>query len=474
MWPIGSVTQFTNPTGKSRGLRLDLVENGWKFSNSTVPDPMAAKFTTMTDILRAEMAWLADPDDKRPTLEMWHVAERGFGCRLSRPSARTGRQLRIWLYRRPKEEGGDQKERIGTFEERTLDEAQDYVRTQKVDVSLRKSGIAIKKNLTVAEGLEKYLENKSGNLRDPTIKQYRKVWAYLDEQDSRAPKSKKDQKPFSQRTFLHQLDGQWWLDEYTRVARRHGRSSARSFYRVAHAVYAYWVRRLRLQQNPLLQVAEDKKDEVRQPPPNKTIIPAKSMAAFWNWLETKALPATRDLTKVELLSGIRSAVAGQLRWSQVNAEVRTYIIPAEERGNKNKTLVEIPIGDELWLQVFEPRLKQRSSAHDWVIPSAKRSGQPAKSTRGAMEGLLASTGIKASPHICRRTFGSMAQMATGDSLMVARLLTHSVHGKDRDSNAPLVTAGYIHYEEDVMRQALNKTAALIMKHANATPLAKAA
>lgn len=474
MWPIGSVTQFTKQPGKTRGLRLDLVENGWQFSSGFDQTTMAGKFSTMTDILRAEMAWLADESNLRPTLELWHISERSFGCRLSRPSARTGRTLRIWLFRQPGRDDGPEKQRIGTFEERTLDEAQDFVRHQKQTASLKKAGIVIKKALTLSEALEKYLENKSGNLRDATVKQYRKVWSYLDEQDARA-KSRKDPRPFTERTLLHELDSQWWLDEYTRVVRRHGRSSARAFYRVAHAIHAYWVRRERIGRNPLLQLSEDKADELKQPSPSKSIIPAKDLPALWNWLHTKALPATRDLLLVELFSGVRSATAGQLKWSQVNTDVRTYIIPAEERGNKSKTLVEIPICDELWERVFAPRLANRgASAGDWVIASAKRSGQPAKSTRGALEGFLAETGIKVSPHIIRRTFGSLAQQATGDSLLVARMLTHSVNAKDRDSKAPLVTAGYIHYEEDVLRQALNKTAAYILERATKTPEKKAA
>jgi integrase len=149
----------------------------------------------------------------------------------------------------------------------------------------------------------------------------------------------------------------------------------------------------------------------------------------------------------------------------VNIDTRTYTIPAEERGNKSKTRVEVPICAELWARVFEPRLACRESIEAWVIPSAKHPGQPARSTRSAMEGLRAATGVKVSPHICRRTFASLAQQATRDPLLVARMLTHSVNARDRDSRAPLVTAGYIHYEEDALRRALDATAALLLKYA---------
>lgn len=405
---------------------------------------------------RSELLQLVCPPE-RASLEVWHATEEGFGARIMRESRRTGRTLRVYLYRyRDPDTGKDVKKRLGAFDEIDYDAAQDMVRAQKRDASLRRSGIEVRKRPTLAEGLATYLRNKEGSLADATVAQYRQMWALLDDRDARLPAR---QQPFTEVTRMHELQGDWWLDKYLSVLRQRGRATALSFYRVAHAVYGYHVRLRNLTENPVVRVSEDQ--NTRQPPPSKQIIPAAQMPTFWHWLNYEAQPATRDVLLVALFSGLRIGVISGLRWTQVNFERRCYIVPAEERGNKAKREVEMPICDELWARVFEPRHRLRSSDNEWVIASSKRSGEAARSVRSALDGLLARRGIKASPHTLRRTFATLAQLATRDPLLVSRMLTHSVKSTTRDM--PAVSAGYVHYEEDELRRGFNTTAAFILE-----------
>lgn len=450
MWPIGSVTQFVSASKGERGQRFGLVEDGWKFSNSGA-SPGVRQFTG-----RSTLHAIVCPDDK-PHIEVWNPREPGFGARIMRANKRSGKTARIYLYRFRDKNGTDNKERLGSFEEMDFEKAKSIVRSKQAARSTESKGSNQDAKLSLRGALERYLENKAGVLADATVDDYRKKWAILDADKAMGIDGGQR---FTEIAIMRELDAQWWLTRFQEVSRSRGRTSAIGLYRVAHAVYAHHLALGNVTANPLVIIKTTQ--NIKKNRPSKKIVPAAMLPTLWKWLHTDANSATRDFILVALLSGLRASVIGQLRWEQVRCDRRTYLVPAEERGNKAKVQVEVPIARVLWERVFEPRLKARYGDDKWVIGSARHAEKPAVSVRSAMEGLKRTLGVDCSPQALRRSFGSLAQIATGgDALLVSRMLTHST--QSTTGAVPSVTAGYIHFEERELRAAFEKTAEFILE-----------
>jgi integrase len=434
--------------GKSRGNRLSSVENTRKFSKRVF---MAIGFST-----KSELFSIVCPADK-PSIDVWHSTELGFGARIMRENKRSGQTRRSYICRYKNEQGKDQKEVLGLFNFIDYSDAQDQVRAKRTG---RMSKEKIKLVPTLREALARYLSDKADSLSDATVKDYHSKWNLLDG-DAMTRASGKTL--FSDSSRLSELNSEWWLAKYKAVRLRNGPASAIGLYRTARAVYEHFIALEYVGSNPLLLIKATVK--IRKQTPSKVIIPANELPKLWAWLNLQAQPATRDFLLVAMLAGLRASVIGGLRWDQVSIERRAYIVAAEERGNKAKLQVEVPIPDALWDRVFAPRLAARRNGQNWVISSGKLAGKPATSVRSALEGLKADTGIECSPQILRRTFASLAQMATSDALLVSRMLTHS--NRSSSVNVPAVTAGYISYESADLRIAFNKTAAFILERCKA-------
>jgi integrase len=176
----------------------------------------------------------------------------------------------------------------------------------------------------------------------------------------------------------------------------------------------------------------------------------------------------RDWLRIALLTGLRDAVVGELRWDKVNMEDRLLLVPPEVRGNKAKKLVWIPLSDWLYENVFKPRYDARKPDIPWVIPSHKKAGRPLTEFRGTALTMKEETGIHVNPHKLRRTFATLARTATNSDIMVSRMLTHSSRSSGR-SEAAVVTAGYVQPEHDELREAFNSTARVIVEYATKPP-----
>ena len=373
-----------------------------------------------------------------------------------RANKRSGKTARIYLYRFRDKNGVDKKERLGNFEEIDFEKAKSIVRSKQAARSTESKGSNHDAKLSLRGALERYLENKAGVLADATVDDYRKKWAILDADKAMGIDGGQR---FTEIAIMRELDAQWWLTRFQEVSRQRGRTSAIGLYRTAHAVYAHHLALGNVTTNPLVVIKTTQ--NIKKSRPSKKIVPAAMLPALWNWLEREANSATRDFILVALFSGLRASVIGQLRWEQICSDTRTYLVPAEERGNKAKVQVAVPISRFLWERVFEPRLKARCGDQKWVIGSARHAGKPAVSVRSAMEGLKLTLGVDCSPQTLRRSFGSLAQLATGDALLVSRMLTHSSQSTTRA--VPSVTAGYIHFEERELRAAFEKTAEFILE-----------
>lgn len=398
---------------------------------------MAQKFSR-----RAELHSIVVKD--KPSDEAWHESIKGFGARIMRESKRTGKTLRQYLARYKDVDGKDHKDPIGTFEEITYDEAmrkaQDIVAAASHE---RKTG---KKPLpTLGDALEFYLLERMDKLAAASIEDYRKKWQYL--------------KKWHDENILT-LNSDFWADRYIELLKI-GRPTAIGVIRTAHAVYQSLVDDEKITLNPLKRVAR-KQEIYAHAEPKATMVRRVDLPKVWSWLETRAHVSVRDMVRMALFTGLRDAVIGGLRWENINIDEKMMLVPAEERGNKGKRLVWVPIADWVHENVVLPRWHSRLPDNPWLIPSHKKAGAPLTDIRGSMGTMKEEIGIHVNPHMLRRTFATIAAQATGNNLMASRMLTHSQKAK-RSGDVPAVTAGYLITEAVEMRKAFNDTAKLILQ-----------
>lgn len=406
-------------------------------SNSTNE---STKFSSKKELMSFEC-----PPDKKQ-FEVWHTDGKGFGARIMRPSKRTGLSTRTYLYRWKDADGGDHKEKLGRFEEIKYEDAQTKAGNLRQEKKDEKNPNALKPLPTLQRAFDTYLKERNDELKESSIEDYKKKFEYL--------------KPYAEEN-VGLLDSDWWWNRYEELLER-GRPTADAVLRLAHAIYQNLVNDEKVLFNPVRRIVAKKKI-YKKGKPKTPALKTRELPLLWNWLETRAHSAVRDLVRIQLFMGLRDAVAGNLRWENVDMKLRLLQVPAEERGNKANVLVWVPMCNWLFENVFKPRYAARLPNSPWVIPSPKKAGQPLADVRGSMCTMQAETKVYASPHILRRTFSTVGLLAIRSDILVSRMLTHTSKSAGQ-TDAPTVTAGYITPDEDIMRKCFNDTATLMLAY----------
>ena len=408
----------------------------------------------------------------KPSEEFWHKTQAGFGVRVGRRRLRDGVARRSYLLRYKDAKGMDQKLVLCQVGDLHYSDVARQAREQR-EVLVRTVNTGQKPLPSLGEAIELYLADRTW-LRPGTVDDYCKKWRYLthsyDKGIAEQHKGRKRAdwvtpwvKASTYDLSVAAFNADWFTTRYIELSRNHGMTTAQGVFRLAHSVFKSLVTDDKLGKNPVLQVAAKQRIYARGTP-RQALIPKRDLVGLWRWLDTRAHPGVRDLVRIALLTGLRDAVVGRLRWDNINIAERLMLVPPEERGNKGRTWVWIPFCDWLYDNVILPRYNARSPNNPWLIPSHKKVGAPLTDVRGSMATLHNETGILCGPHMSRKTFGTVAQQATGSELIASRLLTHSVKNSSH-GNAPAVTAGYIITEDEEMRAAFDKTTTLLLEYA---------
>jgi integrase len=425
---------------------LSFLENLWKFSSK---GPQMSKTVKPTFRTEADIARLPVPTEK-PT-EYWHETQKGFGVRVAKPHFRTGTVKRTYIVRLP--EGSEKdKDNLGPVGELAFDEAWDRVREKRAEA--KRDGPGTKRKPTVQEAFDGYMSARAGGHAPATIVDYKNKMKRL----ASLTHGPKDVSVVDLR--VDECDAEFWEQIHVRIREGYGRVMADAVCRIVKFVYQRLVDIRKLEHNPL--IALNKLGISKRAKPKKTAILPSDLPEVWQWMHTRAHTAVRDFMLVELFMGLRDSVVQRLRWDNVDFVHKTYFLPDDEPGNKAKIDLLVPIPDYLMEHVFLPRWEARVGDCPWVIPSNKHEGEPLRSVRGSLTTMTAHTGIQTSPHDYRRTFGTAAELACGSVLRVARLLAHNT-AASVDEFA--VTSGYISMTDEQLREDMNKTASVIVKHA---------
>lgn len=399
-------------------------------------------------------------------VEYRHSSVKGFGVRVAARNSRTGKVLRTYFVRFPAGSPQD-KENIGLVidterkksdppnpEEIAFEDAWFEVRKRRAKVELEKETPAAAMP-TVMEAFDAYMLDRRSEHRAATIRDYQSKMKRL----SSLTYGQQDV-PVTDRR-VDECDSEFWFGIHRRIKEGYGKAMADAVCRIVKFTYARLVDIGKVSVNPVK--ALNRRGLSKRHKVTKTGVPAADLPEVWQWMHTHAHPAVRDYMLIEIFMGFRDAVLQQFRWENVDMRHRFYLLPAEEVGNKSKQRLEVPFPDYIWEHVILPRWKARQGEFPWVIPSPKRPDGPLKSVKGSLEAMCAMTGIDTSPHAYRKTFGTAAESAVGNTLRVARLLTHNFKAEGDELR---VTAGYIIHTLDDFRDDMNKTAQAILARVN--------
>ena len=171
------------------------------------------------------------------------------------------------------------------------------------------------------------------------------------------------------------------------------------------------------------------------------------------------LNAVRDLCALLLLTGLREQEGASLKWTDVDL-VGKRITIINTKSHRQHTL---PIGD--WLSNLLSRRKAQTGMSAFVFPAENAAGH-VKHHRKNVLSLSKQSGIPFRLHDLRRTFASIVNHHLQQSLSlytVKKLLNHATSGD--------VTAGYIQFGAEDLRQPMQMVEEFVLKHAGIQPSA---
>ena len=403
-----------------------------------------------TNFLTEREARTIPPPKEHTHVEHWHKGDTWFGVRVMRAKAKSHQVTRSWLVRWH-EHGRDHRRVLGRIETVPWLAARKKALEIVEKVRARKATPGISK--TFGQAYADYVKRKGDSWSPDTQVNYRKSSAYL---LARWENKRIDLITEEDCTSLyHDIKGDVLRrveESSVKIEGRNGSATAIAALRLAKAVFADLVRRGILMANPCQALIDDGVFDAREA--RSRMIHRKDLPKFWNWLHTHPSPAVRDYILMTLFMGLRQSVAGSLRWENlIESDGKYhYVMRSDQRGNKRKQEIPVPIPDYLVETVIKPRLTSPTKHPIWIIESPKKLDQPLHSVRGSYEHLATKTGVRVSDHDMRRTIATLTKFLCGE-ILAQRILTHSVQARDARH---AVTSGYVITEVDDLREGMNK------------------
>lgn len=182
------------------------------------------------------------------------------------------------------------------------------------------------------------------------------------------------------------------------------------------------------------------------------------------WMEaTERLPEMtrfgdilRDYLQLVLFTGLRKTEALTLKWENIDFKGRTLLVPH----TKNKKPHTLPMSDFLFDLLMR---RQSCRVNDYVFSACYGEGNLTTPTK-AIYRVRELTGLDFTLHDLRRTFITIAESLDLSPYAVKRLVNHSM-GND-------VTAGYIVWDVERIREPMQNITDYITKAAGLKPTAK--
>jgi integrase len=443
----------------TEGKQVNITDH---LSTDEIADIIGKKLETLeikthliTTFSNAREALRLPCEEGKPFSEYYHRTDGTFGIRVLRPKKRTGLQTKNWIVRHRDAYGKDQKTTVLPAAENTYQEARYQAEKIRRDAASRRaSGARAVPTLLLA--FYQYIIARKGRWAPATLLMYKKAERHFKIfEHVRANKVTPDMLDHLIKDIKEDVAARYETFKNPTV-KITGDASALEVMRIMKAVYKDLMADGTVRFTPVAKLQREGFFDRRD---RKTdAIHRDDFPLFWDWLMRSTHPSVKDFILVGLFLAFRRSLIGSLTWANVDEKRRTYKIPKFAEGNKAKKEIIFPIGDFLWENVFEPRLKAAHRDPHWVIPSPKKRGKPLTSIRGSLKALKG-RGITVTTHGLRRTSATLMHAATGSDLLTARLLTHRL---DAAGSANSNTAGYVITTHSELRDAMNRMTALAL------------
>ena len=323
------------------------------------------------------------------------------------------------------------------------------------------------KGITLLEILNEYLEEKK-NLKDSSKKFYRLcIDAYLSDWKNRPIREitesdvKARYKKLSQKVESPTLPTS---DDQTQKSKRKPKRIRRGGEGIANGVMKTF--------RALCNHTINEYPEIMTSNPTARIKNWNKLKARENYIKPDQLPAwfsavqasenvhIRDALLLCLFTGLRSKTeAFSLKWSDIDWTSRTITI----KDTKNRNTFKFPMSSYVY-DLLKFRSENYREKSDYVFPARVKKNADGtekdihiSDVRKELDKISETSGVEITPHDCRRTFASIANMLNISGYTVKKLLNHSM-GNEKD-----VTAGYIQVSQSDMLAATQKITNYILE-----------
>jgi integrase len=378
-------------------------------------------------------------------IEVWHKTDTYFGVRTSSPRKRDGRCHQVWIARF-KNGKKHTKQNLGRTSHMTYDEAHyQALRLRRIGAE-RPDDVIVE---TLKEAYDSYCLIRKKDWSQATIDDYAKAIAIIKDWHSRHIDSFRP-KEITER--FHKIAKEVAATKKAIEVGYDGVATAISVMRLMRTIFNDAIANHVIRHNPVSALVRSgvfKRRKRKAAPFSFHKIPE-----FWRWLHTRTNGSVRDYILVGLLTGMRRSVLSSLQWKYYNDATGSYSLFPDQRGNKTRERINLPLPQYLIDQVFRPRFKNKKIDERWILPSVRYADEPCRSVKGALEGIEDIIGVRVTPQTLRRVTASTMQRATGDFLLVKRLLTHNI---DTALEREMTSGDYVLTETDQLLEGMNKT-----------------
>ncbi len=174
------------------------------------------------------------------------------------------------------------------------------------------------------------------------------------------------------------------------------------------------------------------------------VIPDHQLPAWYAAVSSLKQTKVRDFFLLLLFTGLRRTEALTLRWSDIDFESQTLTIRPEL--SKNFCEHKLPLNDFLLALLTERKAKCNGSI--WVFPRSRFPEQHMSNPQDAVAFVAKYSGVRFSPHSCRRSFATIASRMGIPHPIVRKLLNHS--------QVPDLTCQYIIIGTECLREPMQR------------------
>lgn len=178
----------------------------------------------------------------------------------------------------------------------------------------------------------------------------------------------------------------------------------------------------------------------------KTVIKETQLKEWFFAVKKIDNQVIRDYFELLLYTGVRKNEALKILWDDVDMDMKTFTIIAENAKTREITL---PMSTQVF-NIFQRRLRKRENKY--VFPSDRSKSGHLVDPRKQIENIKIQTGINFCNHDLRRGFATIAQ----DVVTYSELKALMNHSGDAD-----VTQGYLSLSLETLRRAAQKVADVI-------------